>query len=218
MTDYEKRLNEERAALKMLNLKVIKALSILGIEAKINDEYRSLDIGKVPSLKNQELWIITNSYKNKGKIEVNLSYNNKDFSKSYLDKDKFQRIEVNIASTKTAEIIAADIKRRVIESAQARDNEAYLIGVKFRDEEYKNKKDTNRLFMSKCGIDLKNTDKANHYQYKQGGSLDITVSSNSDLGYSSIELKGLTEAQWLKVFALTNEIITESKVNEEEEN
>lgn len=217
MTDYEKRLNEERAALKMLNLKVIKALSILGIEAKINDEHRLLDIGKVPSLKNQELWIRTNSYKNKGKIEVNLSYNNTHFSKSYLDKDKFQRIEVNIASTKTAEIIAADIKRRVIESAQARDNEAYLIGVKFRDEEYKNKKDTSRLFMSKCGIDLKNTDKANHYQYNQGGSLDITVYSNSDLSHSAIELKGLTESQWLKVFALTNEIITESKVNEEEE-
>jgi hypothetical protein len=216
MTDYEERLKEERAELHALNLKIIKALSILGIEAKI-DKYRTLDIGDVPSLENQDLWVRTNSYKHKGKIEVELSYKNKDFNNNYLDKDKYQRIEVNVSASKSAEVIASDIKRRVIESAQARDNEAYLIGVKFRNEEYKNKKDTDRLFMSKCGIDLNGKDTANYYQYMQGGSLDITVSSNSELSHSSIELKGLNESQWLKVFALTNEIITESKNNTKEE-
>ena len=218
MTDYEKRLEEERSALKVLNLKVIKALSILGITANIDEEYRSLNIGKVPSLEHQELWIRTNSYKHKGKIEVNLSYKHKDFSKSYLDKDKYQRVEVNISSNKTPEVIAADIKRRVIESAQARDNEAYLIGVKFGNEEYQNKLESGRNFMSKSGIELNGKDEAKHYEYRQGNSLDITVKAGSELAYYGIELKGLTESQWLKVFAITNEIITESKTNEEEEN
>jgi hypothetical protein len=212
MSDYEKRLKEERAALNVLNLKVIKALNILGITATIDKEYRSLDVGKVPSLEHQVLWIRTNHVKKKGTIEVNLSYANA-FRENYLDKDQYQRIGVNIASTKTAEVIAADIKRRVIESAQARDNEAYLIGVKFRNEDYKNRLEAGRTFMSKSGIELNGKDKANHYEYRQGNSLDITVSSGSDLGYYSVELKGLTESQWLKVFALTNEIITESNAN-----
>jgi hypothetical protein len=212
MSDYEKRLEEERSALKVLNLKVIKALSILGIDAEINKEYRTLDVGKVPSLEHQELWIRTNHVKKKDTIEVNLSYVNA-FRENYLDKDQYQRIEVNISSNKTAEIIASDIKRRVIESAQARDNEAYLIGVKFRNEEYKNNLETGRNFMSKCGIDLNGKDSANYYEYRQGNSLDITAKAGSDIGYYGIELKGLTEAQWLKVFALTNEIIAESNAN-----
>jgi len=208
MSDYERELAERKAQEQLKLKKVIKALALLDIKAKIGGEYKDqLDIEDLKEYPLQSFWIRVVHSKKKDTLEVSLSYSSPKFNYAYLNKDKWARIEATISINKTVEQIAADIKRRILNSPTAMSNEIYLQEVLDAENDYKIKKEDNRKFMSLSGLELEGKDSAEFYDYREGNRISINVKASSTLSYCEMKLEGLTKDEWLKVFEAIKPIV-----------
>lgn len=201
---------ERKEFAKVKQTKVMAALKILGLKAKKYEEWM---VNECPVSTYQELWVRTNNTKKDDQLEIRVS-NVKATQDISLSKDKFKSLEINISANKTAEQIANDIKRRLLETEQFKANENYLeLRVK-ETNEYKNELESNKEFFEKSGFLFTDSkDKASHWTRNEdyNSYLDIKVSASSDLSYCSMELRGLTKDQWIKILKIIKPIIEESK-------
>lgn len=193
---------EEKARIKLENAKLREALALLDIKAeepKEEDGNTKFDCIRANLGAHQTIFCRIDSYKHKGKFNISTHYEKSLYNISLYD---FKSVEINIAKTKTAEQIAKDIKKRILEAPEFIENYQYIEKRIKQTEERDNAIETHKKLFGQAGVvfsDDRDKDTANKWIRTDSGHLRIHVEVSPTLDYCSMTLQGLSIEQWEKV-------------------
>lgn len=201
----QERLNQAMQAMEVLQLKPAKTF-----EASAN-----YTIGK------QTVTLRIDDYRAPEAVSLSVWPDNsrQELKDIYVNGKDYHSIKAKISLKKSTEQIAKEISRRILNSPEFTQNEAYLSEQLARQERHNSELDQNKAvfgenFLFNRGSDNTSASIFNHRQ--DGKYLSVKVDVSSALNYCTMELRGLTKDEWMKVLDVLNPIIESTKNNTEE--
>ena len=181
------------------HFKALEILKALGLEnVSENEHYVSAIIA------NQCLYIGIGTWRHEDKFNISLSENTKnpEIREIYINKDKFQRFEINVSELKSIEVIVKDIKKRILDTEQFKNNETYLQEQLERNKQYNNSLEANKKLFSdihpliKFNLGHDNQDASIFLNRFDGSYLNMGIKSSGKMEYCELNLQGLTADEW----------------------
>lgn len=194
-------------------LEIIKSLGLENVSQ--NELYVSAIIG------NQCLSIGIDCWRNYDKFNITLTENTKDqeVRDVYLNKDIFQRMEINVSELKPVETIVKDIKRRILDTDQFKDNETYIQKQLELNRKYYSSVETNKKLFSDIhpliafnrGHD--NETASLFLNRFDGTYFNMEIKSSGKTEYCELTLRGLTSEEWKLVMTSLVPVLNKLKDN-----